>query len=84
MKKEAKSKKRARLIARGFEQVDGKQNKRMTSRRSCGTECYVVSRTLIVMLDGTAVLCDVNGALLFGDLEADLNMFMRSLQGFEK
>ena len=40
--------------------------------------------TLIVMLDWAAELCDVNGAFLLGDFEAELNMFMYIPQGFEK
>ena len=85
MKKKANGKKRARLNARGFEQVDGEHyNEDDKAAPVVTLSAIMVILTLIVMLDWTAELCDVNGAFLLGDFGAELNMFMFIPQGFEK
>ena len=85
MKKKANGTKRARLNARGFEQVDGEHyNEDDKAAPVVTLSSIMVLLTLIVMLDWAAELCDVNGAFLLGDFEAELNMFMFIPQGFEK
>ena len=85
MKKKANGKKRARLNARGFEQIDGEHyNEDDKAAPVVTLSAILLLLTLIVMLDWSAVLCDVNGAFLLGDFESDLNMFMYIPQGFEK
>ena len=85
MKKKANGTKRARLNARGFEQIDGEHyNEDDKAAPVVTLSAILLLLTLIVMLDWTAVLCDVNGAFLLGDFERELNMFMYIPQGFEK
>ena len=85
MKKKANGTKRARLNARGFEQVDGEHyNEDDKAAPVVTLSSIMVLLTLIVMLDWAAELCDVNGAFLLGDFEAELNMFMFIPKGFEK
>ena len=85
MKKKASGIFRARMNARGFEQVDGihyKSEDKASPVVQLTTVMIVL--TLIIMLNWYAILMDIKGAFLLGDFEADLNMYLEVPQGFER
>jgi hypothetical protein len=85
MKKKANGKKRARLNARGFEQVDGEHySEDNKAAPVVALSTIMMLLVLIVMLGWTANLVDVNGAFLLGEFEDGLNLFMHVPQGFER
>ena len=76
---------RARLNARGFEQVDGMHYiKSDKSAPVVGMVSVMIILTLITMMNWYACLVDVHGAFLLGNFEPGVEMYMEVPQGFEK
>jgi hypothetical protein len=76
---------RARINARGFEQVDGEHYDIDT--KSSPVTCIVTIRivmTLIVMTSWAAHLMDVHGAFLKGTFRDGEIIYMKIPQGFKK
>jgi hypothetical protein len=84
MKKKSNGTYRARVQARGFEQVDGEYCDMDT--KSSPVICLVTIRivmTLIVMTSWAAHLMDVHGAFLTGKFRDGEIIYMKVPQGFE-
>jgi hypothetical protein len=85
MKKKSNGTYRARINARGFEQVDGEHCDQET--KSSPVTCIVTIRiviTLIVMAAWAAHLMDVHGAFLKGKFRDGEVIYMKVPQGIEK
>jgi Reverse transcriptase (RNA-dependent DNA polymerase) len=84
MKKKANGKFRARLNARGFEQVDGVHYNSTNKAAPVVNEItIVVVLIMIVMADWYAELLDVKSAFLHGTFEDGHEMYMYVPEGFE-
>ena len=85
MKKKASGVYRARMVARGFEQVDGKHYDSQTKGSSVVSHMMVmVLLVLTVMGLYVARLKDVNGAFLLGNFERGESIHMEIPQGFQQ
>jgi Reverse transcriptase (RNA-dependent DNA polymerase) len=85
MKKKSNGTYRARLNARGYEQVDGKRyDEDSKAAPVANTATIFVVMTLIVILDWEAILMDVNGAFLHGEFEKGSRVHLKVPEGFEK
>ncbi len=76
---------RARLVARGFQQVEG-QHYDTTARSSPVTSDTAIWMVLTIMLVAKyeARVIDIKGAFLKGEFKNDEEIYMRVLEGFEK
>jgi len=85
MKKKANGTKRARLNARGFEQIDGVHyDEDDKAAPVVQTTTIHIVLCLIVMMNWFATLLDVHGAFLTGEFKEDMELYMEIPQGFEK
>jgi hypothetical protein len=85
MKKKANGTYRARMNARGFEQVDGEHYDKTQISSPVVNEITVrMIFVLICMAQWYAVLLDVKGAFLCGNFENGENIYMEVPQGFER
>jgi hypothetical protein len=84
MKNKSNGTYRARINARGFEQVDG-EHYNIDTKSSPVTSLVIIRNvmTLIVMTSWTAHLMDVHGAFLKGKFRDDEIIYMKIPQGFE-
>ena len=85
MKKKANGTFRARLNARGFEQVDGEHFK-SNSIASPVTNNITICIVLVLMLlaGWHGELIDIKGAFLHGDFEDGEKLYMEVPEGFDK
>jgi hypothetical protein len=85
MKKKANGTYRARLNARGYEQVDGVHYD-SHSISAPVTNDVTIRIVLVIMLlaDWVGELIDIKGAFLHGDFEDGKNVYMEVPEGFEK
>jgi hypothetical protein len=85
MKKKSNGRYRARINARGFEQVDS-EHYDIDTKSSPVTSLVTIRivMTLIVMTSWTAHLMDVHGAFLKGKFRDGEIIYMKIPQGFEK
>lgn len=85
MKKKASGRYRARLNARGYEQVDG-QHYDSTNISSPVTNDATIRIVMIltIIFGWTAVLIDVQGAFLCGNFKDGEEIYMEVPEGFEK
>ena len=85
MKKKANGTYRARLNARGFEQVDGTHYDKTQISSPVVNEITVrMILTLICIAHWCVMLLDVKGAFLCGNFENDEEIYMKIPQGFER
>jgi hypothetical protein len=85
MKKKASGKYRARLNARGFEQVDGVHCDKNTKAAPVTNEITIrIVSILLVMSRWYAELIDVKGAFLKGEFADGEEIYMEIPQGFER
>jgi hypothetical protein len=85
MKKKANGTFRARLNARGYEQVDGVHyNSHDISALVTNNVTIHIVLTLMIMAGWTGEILDVKSAFLHGDLDEGKNMYMGIPEGFEK
>ena len=85
MKKKASGRKRARINARGFEQIDGIHYDKDTVAAPTVTETTVrVIFILMLMARFTAEVIDVKGAFLQGTFDQGERLYMEVPKGFEK
>ena len=85
MKQKANGVKRARMNARGFEQVDGEHyDADSISSPVVNALTIQIVMALIVIGDLYAALFDVAGAFLTSKLEANKQLYVEIPQGFEK
>jgi hypothetical protein len=85
MKKKSNGTYRARINARGFEQVDG-EHYDIDTKSSPVTSLVTIRivMTLIVMMSWAAHLMDVHGSFLKGKFRDGEIIYMKVPQGFEK
>ena len=85
MKKKSSGKFRARLNARGYEQVEGEHyNPNEVSSPVASDVTIRVVLVLMIMANWENYLADANGAFLMGDFEDDdEEIFMEIPKGFE-
>jgi len=84
LKKKSNGKKKARLNARGFKQVDGKHFD--ISKISSPTVSEVSIRvilTLALMANWAIYVVDIQGPFLHGEFSDDENLFMEIPEGFK-
>lgn len=85
MKKKSSGKYRARLNARGFEQIDGIHYDEDSKSSPVVSEMTIkMILTLIAMGKWHGLIKDVVGAFLHGEFEKDRKMYMGVPQGFEE
>jgi hypothetical protein len=85
MKKKASGVLRARLNARGYEQVDGEHYNEDSKFAPIVTDAMIhIILILIVMADWWAELLAVKGAFLHGEFEKGRRVYMKIPQGFER
>ena len=85
MKKKANGTYRARLNARGYEQVDGVHYDEHTKAAPVANEIVIrMTMVLIVMASWWAELLDVQGAFLTGEMDQELDCYLKVPEGFEK
>jgi hypothetical protein len=85
MKKKASGKYRARVNARGYEQVEGEHYKADDIASPVANEMTVrIVLTLAVMAGWYCALLDVVGAFLNGRFDNDEEIYIKVPQGFEK
>ena len=85
MKKKANGIYRARMVARGFEQVDGEHYDSQTKGSPVVSQMTVmIVLTLITMGRYVVKLKDVNGAFLLPDLKENERIYMEIPKGFER
>ena len=84
MKKKSNGTFRARLNARGYEQVDGEHyDGDSISSRVANEVSIRVVLTLMVMGSWYAEILDVKGAFLHGEFEDEESIYMKKPEGFE-
>jgi hypothetical protein len=84
MKKKANGTFRARLNARGFEQIDGEHFDADDKAAPVVSEITIrIIFVILIMAIWTAELMDVRGAFLHGDFDPKHHMYMYVPQGFE-
>jgi hypothetical protein len=85
MKKKANGNFRARLNARGFEQIDGVHYDESTKAAPVESEIVIrLVMILIVMAGWWAELLDVQGAFLTGEMDPDTICYLHVPEGFER
>ena len=85
MKKKANGTYRARMVARGFEQIDGEHYDEHDKSSPVVSEITIrIVLVLMLMTGFWAEVVDVCGAFLLGKFEAGHKMFINVPQGFEK
>jgi len=85
MKKKSNGDYRARLNARGYEQVDGVHYDEDAKSAPVASEAAIhIVLILLIMAMWAAQLIDVNGAFLYGTFEKGRKVYMKVPQGFEK
>jgi Reverse transcriptase (RNA-dependent DNA polymerase) len=85
MKKKSNGKFRARLNARGFEQIDGIHYDEDTKSSPVVNEATILIVLVLMLLAGWyGQIVDVNGAFLNGHFERQHEMYLEVAQGFEK
>ena len=85
MKKKSNGKYRARINARGFEQIDGKHYNEQDKAAPVVNEITIrIFMVLIVMAAWCTQIVDVKGAFLLGSFKPEHEMYMEVPQGFEK
>ena len=84
MKKKASGKYRARMAARGFQQVDGESYDEHTKASPVVSPMTImIVFVLMAMASWYGHLLDVNGAFLLGNFERGKKIYMHVPQGFE-
>jgi hypothetical protein len=86
MKKKANGTYRARMNARGYEQIDGVHYDENSKAAPPVTNKMVICMimVLIVMASWWAELLDVQGAFLTGEMDQENDCYLRVLEGFSK
>jgi hypothetical protein len=84
MKKKADGTQRARINARGYEQVDGVHYDESKAAPVVNDTTFRIVMVLMVMASFYAIVNDVKGAFLHGDFEPGERLFMDVPEGFEK
>jgi hypothetical protein len=85
MKKKANGTIRARLNARGYEQVDGEHYDENAKAAPVVNEATIrIVLILMIMTDWHAEAVDVKGAFLHGEFEKGRRIYMEVPQGFEE
>lgn len=85
MKKKANGKYKARITARGFEQIDGKHFQSHNVAAPVVNEITIrVIFVLMIMMQYVGELLDVKGAFLHGDFEEGEQVHMEVPKGFDK
>jgi hypothetical protein len=85
MKKKANGTFRARLNARGYEQVDGEHYDENAKAAPVVNEATIhIVLILAIMADWHAEVVDVKGAFLHGEFEKGRRIYMEVPQGFEE
>ena len=85
MKKKASGKYRARLNARGYEQIDGEHYDEDSKASPVVQDATIfLVFVLIIMFGWYCIIEDVQGAFLHGVFEKDCKIFINIPQGFEK
>ena len=84
MKKKSNGKYRARLNARGFEQINGLHYDEDTKSSPVVSEATILIVLVLMLLAGwVGHIVDVNGAFLIGKFEPQHKMYMEVAEGFE-
>jgi len=85
MKKKSNGKFRARVNARGYEQIDGEHYDADSTAAPVVNEITIrLVFTLMVMAGWYAEVVDVRGAFLHGEFDEETRLFMEVPEGFEK
>jgi len=85
MKKKASGKYRARLNARGYEQVDGEHYDEDKKSAPVVSQAMIHIVLILALMAGWWIeLLDVKGAFLCGEFEKGRKVYMEVPQGFEK
>ena len=85
MKKKSNGKFRARVNARGYEQIDGEHYNADSTAAPVVNEITIrLVFTLMVMAGWYAEVVDVRGAFLHGEFDEGTRLFMEVPEGFEK
>jgi hypothetical protein len=85
MKKKANGTYRARLNARGYEQVDGVHYESHNISAPVTNDVTIrIVLVLLIMAGWVGELVDIKGAFLHGDFEEGKNVYMEVPEGFEK
>jgi hypothetical protein len=85
MKKKANGTYRARLNARGYEQVDGVHYDSHNISAPVTNDVTIrIVMVIMIMANWCGELLDIKGAFLHGDFEDGKNVFMEVPEGFEK
>lgn len=85
MKKKSNGTYRARLNARGFEQVDGEHFESHAISAPVTNDVTIrIVLVLLLMAAWTGELLDVKGAFLHGEFDEGQNLYMKVPEGFEK
>jgi hypothetical protein len=83
MKKKANGKYRARMNARGYEQIDGVHYDENSKAAPVANEIVIrMVLVLIVMASWWAELLDVQGAFLTGEMDQENDCYLRVPEGF--
>ena len=85
MKKKSNGTYRARLNARGFEQIEGEHYDTDSTASPVASETTIrVVLTLMVMAGWHAEVLDIKGAFLHGEFEDEERVYMKISQRFEE
>ena len=85
LKKKSNGKKKARLNARGFKQIDGKHFDSSNISSPTVSEVSIrVILTLALMANWAIHVVDIQGAFLHGEFNDDENLFMEIPEGFKE
>ena len=85
LKKKSNGKKKARLNARGFKQIDGKHYDSSNISSPTVSEVSIrVILTLALMANWAIHVVDIQGALLHGEFNDGENLFMEIPEGFRE
>ena len=85
MKKKPNGTKRARLVARGYEQVDGEHYKSDEIAAPVVNDMTIrIVLILMILARFCGELLDVNGAFLLGEFGTEEKLYMKVPEGFEK
>ena len=85
MKKKPNGTKRARLVARGYEQIDGQHFKSDETAAPVVNDMTIrIVLILVIMARFCGELLDVRGAFLLGEFGNDEKLFMEVPEGFER
>jgi hypothetical protein len=85
MKKKANGTYHARMNAKGYEQVDGKNYDKMMKTVPVANEITIwMILVLIVMATWAASVIDINGAFLNGELDEHVECYLEVPEGFKK